>query len=397
MLKSVHIQHYKSLADVHIKINPITLLVGQNGSGKSNIIDALRFVKDAVTYGLDHAISDRGGIEVLRQYAPTRPYNIFFNLEFSITGAGGIEKPASYSFRLSSSYGEYKIETEEAMWYSVRRSIGDEDDDEDDEDEESLEYEMHRMVRSSAGVVALDGAFRENTVPSDVLALSATSVMSAWPLVRALQFMRFAQIYPNVLREPSRPDTERRLKENCSNWASVIKAMRQKRAPERRMLQVMEAMRQIMPGLKTVTVKSVGGYLVPQFLVQDSPNAKAHYFDPIQLSDGTLRLFAILLTLYQLSPTSLLAMEEPEQTVHPGVLELLVEAFRDVSHGAQLIITTHSPYLLDHFDTNEIRVVKMIKGETTVKMMRKGQIETVKQGLMSISELMALDGLDIEP
>ncbi|MEK7711546.1 MAG: AAA family ATPase, partial [Pseudomonadota bacterium] len=156
---------------------------------------------------------------------------------------------------------------------------------------------------------------------------------------------------------------------------------------------IMEFMRQIMPSLDHVSIKQVSGYVVPQFLVKDSPKEKSHFFDPVQLSDGTLRMFGMLLALYQIPPPRFLAMEEPEQTIHPGVLELLVEAFREVSKRTQLLLTTHSPYMLDNFDPAEIRVVSMEGGETRLSTIRKSQVATVKQGLMSISEIMALDGL----
>lgn len=68
MITSIHIQHYKSLSDVRIDFKEVNVLVGLNATGKSNVIDAIRFIKDAVLYDLDHAISDRGGIEVVRQY-----------------------------------------------------------------------------------------------------------------------------------------------------------------------------------------------------------------------------------------------------------------------------------------------------------------------------------------
>ena len=65
-LASVRIRHYKSLSDIEFEdMQPLTVLVGCNGVGKSNIIDALRFLRDAVTGGLDHAVSKRGGIALI--------------------------------------------------------------------------------------------------------------------------------------------------------------------------------------------------------------------------------------------------------------------------------------------------------------------------------------------
>ena len=82
MLTSLHVQHFKSLEDVTVEFSPITILVGPNGSGKSNIVDALRFMRDAIVHGLDHAISERSGLDVLLQYSPRRPYILSMEARF---------------------------------------------------------------------------------------------------------------------------------------------------------------------------------------------------------------------------------------------------------------------------------------------------------------------------
>lgn len=400
MLKRLQVQHFRSLVDVVVDFGSLTLLVGPNATGKSNFVDALRFLRDAVVHGLDHAVSGRGGIDVIRQYSPTRPFIISFSLEveYELPEVDEHLFTGSYQLRLSSAKGEYTVESEEATWIDYDLII-------DDEGEERTYHEdtIHfSMQRDESGRIIVRGRHSEGwiekpplEVPGDTLALSASlfTVFGRNPIAEELSNMRFAHIYPNILRDPSRPDTDKRLKENCSNWASILKSMRQKRGGERAIQKITELMRQVLPGLKQVTVKGVGGYLVPQFLVEDKPGSKAHYFDPLQLSDGTLRLFAILLALYQFPPANFLALEEPEQTVHPGLLGLLVDAFREVSTETQLLITTHSPHLLDYFDPDEIVVTLMEHGETRILRMKESQIETVRQGLMSLSEIMALDGI----
>jgi predicted ATPase len=394
VLKTVSIQHYKSLADAQINLSPITVLVGPNGSGKSNLVDALRFVRDAMVHDLDHAISERGGIDVIRQYSPTKPYTISFRLEFEYALENTENKyPAYYAFRLAGTGGEYRVESEDASWSETAYEIN-------GEQLVELGVRQHTFHRDKHGGVLLD----DKDVPQKWHPgrlgirrfLPTEPFINQSAIAQRLGGMKFAAIYPNIMREPSRPDADKVLKENCVNWASVLKAMRQTRPGDGRLRRVMEFMRQLMPNLENVTVKQVGGYVVPQFLVKDSPRQNSHFFDPVQLSDGTLRIFGLLLALYQLPPPKFLAMEEPEQTMHPGVLGMLVEAFREVSKRTQLLITTHSPYILDHFDPKEIRVVSMDGGESHIAPIRKSQVDTIKQKLMSISEIMALDGLRSE-
>ena len=207
---------------------------------------------------------------------------------------------------------------------------------------------------------------------------------------------RFSTIFPNTLREPSRPDTDRALKESGQNWASVLKSLKKTSAGRQSFERIKETMQVVMPTLWDVAVKSVGGYLVPQFRVQDNEDANAHDFDPVQLSDGTLRIFGILLALYQTPPPPFLALEEPEQTVHPAILATLAEAFREVSEQTQIFVTSHSPHFVDFFQPEEIRVVSMENGKTLVSSIRRAQMEALKERLISLEELMMSEGLQPE-
>ena len=151
-------------------------------------------------------------------------------------------------------------------------------------------------------------------------------------------------------------------------------------------------MKCVVPTFEEVTVSTVGSYLVPRFrfaLGQDDTVE----FDPVQLSDGTLRIFGILLALYQVPPPRLLVIEEPEQTVHPGVLGVLADAFREASENTQILVTTHSPHFIDHFEPAQVRVVTLENGLTKVCAMKRTQVEAVKRRLMSMQEFMLAEGL----
>ena len=396
-ITAIHIQHYKSLADVQIELSPVTVLVGPNGSGKSNVVDALRFLREAVVHGLDHAISERGGIDISRQYSPTRPYTISMDIKFEYSSFVADQAyPGHYAFKVSGSGGNHHVESEEATWIN---EDGHFDENRDDWVIDSVSKNSLKRGKSGTVTFLSDSSSvpqKKLEVPSDQLAIGSISYFRKFGgdiVYASLASMRFASIYPNILRAPSRPDTDKQLKEDCVNWASVLKAMRQRKAGVKMLARINELMKQVMPALEHVTVKQIGGYIVPQFLVKDTPNEKAHFFDPVQLSDGTLRLFGIFLSLYQLPRPDFLALEEPELTIHPGLVNLLAEAFQEVSGRTQLLITTHSPYLLDHFDPSQIKVVTMQDGETKVSSIRRSQVKTVKEKLMMLSEVMALDGL----
>lgn len=388
-LKSIRIQHYKSLADVELAVlKPITLLTGRNAVGKSNLIDALKFLRDIAAYGLDHAMSERGGIGIVRQYAVSRPYKITISVNFEQAFENTI-KDGSYEITIASlSQGNYCVENETCTWWNEDVFYNDDLGEWIDGDAEKFSF-----TRKSDGEISFSSQTEIIKVPRDVAALSVRWHQRPQELVRFFSSFSFSTIYPNTLREPARPNTDRALKESGENWASVLKSLRKTAKGKQSFERIMEMMQVVVPSLKEVNVKSVGGFLVPQFRFNDDVNVKAHDFDPVQLSDGTLRIFGILLSLYQNPPPPLLAIEEPEQTIHPAMLAVLAEAFREVSEQTQIFVTSHSPHFVDFFDPEEIRVVSMNQGKTQITGIHRAQMEAIKENLMSLKELMSAEGL----
>src|SRR6266446_2959761 len=119
LLTSLHVQHFRSLENVIVEnLQPVTLLVGANAAGKSNIIDALRFLRDTFKDGLEHAISSRAGIEVIRQYAPSRPFNIGIQFNFIQTFHDNETRRGFYEIKIESlTKGNYRVTKEEAEWF----------------------------------------------------------------------------------------------------------------------------------------------------------------------------------------------------------------------------------------------------------------------------------------
>ena len=91
--------------------------------------------------------------------------------------------------------------------------------------------------------------------------------------------------------------------------------------------------------------------------------------------------------------------EHPENGIHPGALSLLAEEFKaapEQGHG-QVIMTTHSPRLLDHFDVEEIRVVKLVGWETRIGFISDEQLEAIREKLLEPGELLTVDPARMQP
>lgn len=383
-LKTVRIQHYKSLNDVTVHLHPgVTVIVGPNGVGKSNFVDVFRFLHDAVASNLDDAIRKREGIVRLLQYYKTRPSDIYLNFTFK----DGREE-FEYYLRLGGKGN--------GDWYIVRESLS------PLETAEPIEYGM-RYVRESSEKLIVDQdeikGFPEHRLALGMLLrqiqdpqpekndFRLRSIFLGFRIIREVSHWSHCTIYPNILKKPANPDRSRlALEESGENWATVIKS-----AKPATMERIYEAMRAVLPDFRHVKVGTVGSYLIPRFFFASGEETIA--FDPIQLSDGTLRLFGILLAAYQQPPPRLLVIEEPEQTIYPGALAVLADVFSEISETTQVIITTHSPHLISHFTPDQIRVAYLQNGLTQIANIHPHQMEAIHEGLMSLGEFMATEGL----
>jgi predicted ATPase len=120
------------------------------------------------------------------------------------------------------------------------------------------------------------------------------------------------------------------------------------------------------------------------------------------MSDGTLRALGILTAIYQRQTPTLIAIEEPEATIHPGALGVILDVLSLAIERTQLIVTTHHPEVLDAewLEDRHIRILTWEGGESRVSPLSAGAREALREHLMSASELFrsyALEGMPRGP
>jgi predicted ATPase len=113
MLSKISVDHFKSLSQVEIDFGSITIVCGKNSTGKSNILESLTFIRDAVNSGLEEAASDRHGIESILQWSRSRPYNMDVRVKFIDENESG-----AYHLKISSKGKEPLVLEEKAHWNS---------------------------------------------------------------------------------------------------------------------------------------------------------------------------------------------------------------------------------------------------------------------------------------
>lgn len=115
MLIRAEVANYKSIAFADLSFGNENIIVGPNGVGKSNLLDALHFLRDAANDGLDHAITKRHGINSIRRWSKTKPYHVAIKLYFQDGDDHG-----EYKVVISSASGEYSVVEEEGYWYGMQ-------------------------------------------------------------------------------------------------------------------------------------------------------------------------------------------------------------------------------------------------------------------------------------
>lgn len=370
MIKRLKVKNYRSLADINVTLEPLTVLVGQNGSGKSNLVDVLRFVQDAMRHGLDTAIINRHGMSALRRWSDKgRPYDVEINLTIKTKEVGG-----TYGFTLGSELrGEYRVKREECLL--VQHG----------ENARTVQFETNKGQWISK--------------PSDIMPLIEEKTL-VLPLIAQIEPYRylysfligmgFYNIFPNSLTEPQKPANAYPLDEHGSNLASTLRELQ--RMKSHLLPELEKSIQTVMPDVVDFQVNQVGGYLVTKLRHKISEQSRA-MFELSQESDGTLRMLGILTALFQDPPRTLLALEEPELTIHPGALSLLWDEIENTSERTQILLTTHSPDLLDMCKAEYLRIVEKSAGITEIGPIEEIQKQAIQERLFAPGELLRAQGL----
>lgn len=364
----------------------MALLVGANGAGKSSFLDSLRLVADSLQTTLDHALRDRGGIAEVRRRATGHPTHFGIRLDFVHPDGIG-----SYGFQVAAVKGkDFRISHEECEVQSF-------DPGESHEDElwaGPTRYKVHngRVVQGPG--IALPPA------SSDRLFLVVASAIPAFRAVYdGLAGVNVYNINPDSMRQLQTPDAGEILRRDGSNIASVLERLRRENPDIKKRIE--EYLQQIVHGVSKVERVGLGSYETIEVDQQVAGAQSPWSFQATSVSDGTLRALGVLTALFagsedRLSP---IGIEEPESALHPAAARLLLDALRDASERRQVLVTSHSPDLLDNLSIreSEILAVTATAGQTTIGRLDTTARAALEDSLFTPGELMRVSQLQPEP
>ncbi len=380
-LRRCQIKNYRSIAACDVKLQPLTVLVGPNGAGKSNFLDALRLVSESLQTSLEHALRERGGVEEVRRRSNGHPNHFQIGLDLDLGGVLG-----SYAFEVGATKGAFRITREEcvvgAARYEVRDGV----------------VQSVTVPDDGRGGMPNDTTSRAPRAMSDRLFLVTMSGHEAFrPAFDRLSRMGFYNVSPEQVRLYQRPETGDLLARDARNLASVIRRMASEQPPDA-LTRVTEFLQAVVPGIDRVESVPVG-HMLSLVLTQRVEGARDPWrFGAITMSDGTLRALAVLVALFQpaIREVPLVGIEEPETALHPAAAGLLFDALLAATRHTQVLVTTHSPDLLDHHELQPEQLLSVVatSGRTQIAPIDEASRDAMKNKLYTGGELLRASQLE---
>ncbi len=372
VIRRVRLRNYKSIAACDVRLGPLTFLVGPNGSGKSNFLDAMRFVADSLRTSLDHALRDRGTIKEVRRASGGHPNHFALRLDFALA----IGSSGHYSFRVGAKQnGGYEVQEEEccveSSEFGARKAF--------------YKVESGSVVNTS-----------EATLPAslaDRLMLVAASGQSVFrPVYDALAAIEVYNLNPQEISALQKPDPGDLLRRDGGNAASVLQNL-----DSATLARVNDFLARIVPGVQSAAAKSLGEQETIEFCQAVKGQQHPWRFPAASMSDGTLRALGVLLAIHQrrddaasLRRPSLIGLEEPETALHPAAAGILLAALREASRSTQIVVTSHSPDLLDNpdIDADALYAVENHDGLTRIGLLDDAGRQMLRERLFTPGELL---------
>lgn len=398
-LRRVRIRGYKSIAFCDVTLEPLTILVGRNGSGKSNFVDALGFVSDLMDLRIGDAVGNHNGWSAICCKTDTTPF-----VEFTIEGTFSSYKSTwdfDYAFVLE------KGRHHQIQVHSEKLSLAQHDHDcttgfdlvdgsltwfgsEHFESSPSLEPSEHKWN---------DPRFFYRSRP-DGLLLSGLRTQPFVDLVGTLRSSRIYNFHPPAIRKHQPMSASPFLARDGANLARAIKSLEE--IDVEALPRITHYLTTIVPGVVGFRVQEYGDFETVRFSVLVKDGQPPVEFDASSMSEGTLRVLASLISVHQYDfpcDPGLIGIEEPETGLHIRAIHALISALESATARTQILLTTHSPEVLEVEGVKPacVRVVQMVDGKTVIARLDPVYEELLRDELGTLGSLSRQRILEPDP
>ncbi|USR93001.1 AAA family ATPase [Phormidium yuhuli AB48] len=368
-LISIKIKNYRVFENIEIKNIPgFCVIIGANGTGKSTLFDIFGFLRDALKNNIRQALQIRGGFnEVVTRGKQNEDIEIELKFRMKILSAERLvtyvlivgqekQRPIIKREILRYKRGEYGspfhfLDFQNGRGYAIKNEEDFKSDGELEREEQQLE---------SADILAIKGLGQFQRFKA---ANAFRSLIENWHV---------SDFHISDARGSKDALYAEHLSPTGDNMAVVAQYIYQQHPEVFR--EILKRMRSRVPGVSKVEAKNTeDGRLILKF--QDQA-----FKDPFidrYVSDGTMKMFAYLILLFDPKPHPLLCVEEPENQLYPSLLRELAEEFASYAHrGGQVFVSTHSPYFLNAVPLDSI--FWLIKDQGITKIQKATDSETLR-------------------
>ncbi len=375
LIEKIKLRNILSFGDKgeEIELEPLNIIIGQNASGKSNLIDVIKLLRSLPQdKGLATFISKNGGIsEWIWKGKESEDFTAIELIINGIVRSEYSQTPPSLRYKLEFAEINFKVSV-------IRESL----------------QEEHKRFENSENVIdyfsSLNGLYEVSPQKDYRNILSGKLPLGESVFSQVRDFANFYEvsilgtiladfkIYSDLntnrssdLRTPKSPDIlDEFLEEDGNNLSHILNNLKKKGEIKSK---IIENLRRFYPNVNDYEVRNVGDYL--QFYLVEK-NLKTA-ISAKRLSDGTLRYLCLLAILCHPAPPPLICIEEPETGLHPDILPTIAELMIEASQRTQLIVTTHSDILVSAFSEIPEAVLVCEKDEdgTHFKRLEKDRLK----------------------
>ncbi len=347
-IEYLHLKNFKAFRDVEMKDIPrFCVVVGANGSGKSTLFQVFGFLKEALASNIHAALVKLGGSKGIKE---VRSRGETGNIEIEIKFRTAQDEPlVTYFLAIGEHDGRAVVEKEILKyrrgssgqpWHFLKFSRGKGFAVTNELDEVTDVKDLHR---------------EDQTLKApDILAIKGLAQFERFPAVVALGNLIENWHVSDFHINRARPEQEAGYAEHLSSQGENLSLVTEflYNRHKHRFDEICAKLAMRIPGIKEVKAKTTEEGRV---LLKFQDGAFEDPFLARYVSDGTIKMFAYLVLLYDPAPHPLLCVEEPENQLYPNLLWELAEEFRTYSQrGGQVFVSTHSPDFLNATELSEV-------------------------------------------
>jgi len=331
-LDSLTVQNFKSIREQTLRLGALNVFIGGNGSGKSNLVEIFRFLREIVNQNLAAYTMRKGGADTLLYFGRRTSPMMSFRLEFS----EGLSTSNAYSVSLAGTDDDSLVIASETAYYHEKRYP------------RPFDWPVASQTRESN--------------------LRQQSHISTRQVLRDLESYRVYHFHDTsdhaAAKGMSDIDDNQYLRPQAENLPAFLYWLQQKRPDH--MANVRDTVRQIAPFFDDFRLQP-SRLNEGKIRLEWKEVGSDAYFNASSLSDGTLRFICLATLLLQPDLPAMVLLDEPELGLHPAAINLLASLLASAAARTQVMIATQSVTLVNQFEPNDVWTVDREQGQSVFR------------------------------